>query len=82
MTMMRSFPWQYGQTPAGDGPVAIMVSQGGIPHGASPDAPGKKVTPGARISPMGSAIYIPSTAAMLDRTLPPEYWGASPGNPS
>lgn len=75
---MRSFPWAYRLTPAGDGPSSVEPNAAGIPGGP---AARYKVTPGATTSPLGSALYLPPIKAQLDRTLPPEYWRGQAGGP-
>lgn len=74
--MIRSFPQNYRAAPGGGGPVSVTPGEGGIPAGAAPAAAHYKVTPGARVSPLGSALYLPPTRAMVDRTLPADFWGA------
>jgi len=64
----RSFPWAYELTPAGGGPVAV--------NPAAATIPGPRVRRTQTVTPMGSALYLPPTKAMADRTLPPEYWNA------
>jgi hypothetical protein len=75
---VRAFPQAYGMTPAGDGPASVHAGASDIP-GASPPSVGYKVTPGARVTPLGSAMYWPPIKAMADRSLPPESQRANPG---
>jgi hypothetical protein len=75
---MRSLPQRQAPVPGGTAPVNPVAGQ--IPTGASPSAANYKATPGARTSPMGSALYLPPIHAMADRTMPPEYWNSgTPG---
>jgi hypothetical protein len=75
---MRSFPWAYRDNPGGGGVTSVAPIAGVVPNGPSPSATGgfrHKITPGAGVSPLGSALYLPRVRAMADRTLPPQYWG-------
>lgn len=78
--MMRSFPWQYRAVPGGGPGVVTVDPAAGEMPGGRPSA-SYKVTPGARTSPMGSALYLPPIKAQLDRTLPPEFWRGQAGGP-
>lgn len=73
---MRSFPQAYASTPAGDGPTSLNPGAAGVPGQQAGTS--YKVTPGARTTPLGSALYLPPIKAMADRTLPPEYWTGGP----
>jgi hypothetical protein len=70
---MRAFPRGYEQTPGGDGPTSVEQGASSMPTGAAGTGATYRVTPGSRLSPLGSALYLPPIKAMADRTLPPEY---------